>query len=96
MIYGDRDGHTYSHDEDYVRLNQQAKRVFDVMASGAWYSLRDISDLSGDPEASVSARLRDFRKVKFGGWIVDRERHAAGRFLYRLTGKKLRTQMRMI
>jgi len=41
------------------------------------------------PEASVSARLRDLRKAKFGGYRVERQRVREGRGLYhyRLTGR---------
>lgn len=88
----DFDGETYDHDEDYQRLGAQMRRVFDAMASGDWVTLRGLSRVTGDPEASVSARLRDLRKAKFGGWEIRREKRIAepsGRVLwiYRLEGK---------
>lgn len=80
---GHRDGATYDARLDYDRLNAQARRVFDVMRDGMWHRLADIAQRTGDPEASISARLRDFRKQRFGALTVERQR-AAGTWLYRL------------
>jgi len=82
------DGRTYSERFDYERLGKQAKAVFVLMRDGRWRTLRELSAATGYPEASVSARLRDFRKPKFGGHEVDdRRRHdpARGVWEYRLT-----------
>lgn len=86
MLSGDRDGATYEAQFDFDRLNRQQRLVYDAMADGHWRTLRRISDLTGCPEASVSARLRDLRKPKFGGFTVERRRHEtkAGLYLYRL------------
>lgn len=81
---GHRDGKTYSPPFDYERLNKQQRAVFDVMRSGRWLSLRQIADEAGCPEASASARIRDLRKEKFGGFDVRTERKSGGLFLYRL------------
>ena len=53
-----------------------------------WITLRDLSNRLGIPEASVSARLRDLRKPRFGGFTVLRRRHEDqdGLWLYRLAG----------
>lgn len=73
--YGfDFDGRTYNKKLDRSRLTGQWLLVFDLMKDGAWRTLREIADRTGCPEASVSARLRDFRKAKFGGHAVDRRR----------------------
>lgn len=95
-LNGHRDGCTYNPNFDYERLNKQMRRVYNFMCLGGWYTLRDIAKGAGDPEASVSARLRDLRKLKFGGWIVHRRRMAnalaagvtsrRGTFEYRLEG----------
>lgn len=81
---GWRDGETFEA-IDYARLNAQARRVYDVMVDGVWRTLAEISERTGDPEASVSARLRDFRKAKFGTATVDRRRRGqdAGLWEYR-------------
>ena len=90
-LFGDRDGDTFDAPVDRTPLNAQMIRVYAVMRSAtsllgypAWVSLRDIAERTHDPEASISARLRDFRKPRFGGHTVDRRRD--GRvYFYRLT-----------
>jgi hypothetical protein len=53
------------------RLKKQLVRVYDVLAEGVWLSLSDISVLADAPEASASARMRDLRKKKFGGFDLE-------------------------
>lgn len=60
--------------QDIPRLASQQERVEAFMLSGRWVTLRELSRAVGGSEASVSARLRDLRKQRFGGWIVDRRR----------------------
>jgi hypothetical protein len=82
---GDRDGKTYEAKFDYDRLNRQQRIVFDLMKDGKWRTLFDISHTTGVAEASVSARLRDFRKERFGGFTVERNRRdACGTWWYQL------------
>jgi len=78
----DRLGVTYLPSRDYDRLNAQARRVFDVMKDGQWHTLREISDGSQSPEASVSARLRDFRNIH--EMNVEKENMGSGTWRYRL------------
>jgi hypothetical protein len=81
------DGDTYEPDKDHVRLRGQNLRVFTLMRDGLWRTLGEISEGTGDPEASVSARLRDFRKKKFGGHTVESRRRGPasdGLWEYRL------------
>lgn len=70
---GRRDGITVTA-ADTPRLNEQARRVYDLMADRQWRTLAQIAEATGDPEASVSARLRDLRKIRFGGHTVERRR----------------------
>jgi hypothetical protein len=79
------DGQTYEHELDHRRLAAQRGRVMDAMKPDSWFSLAELSDATGDPEASISARLRDFRKERFGGHTVDRRRRSTGTWEYRLT-----------
>lgn len=79
-----RSGSTYDHDHDYVRLNKQSDDVWRVMHPGNWLSLRVIAERAGHPEASISARLRDFRKKRFGSHTVETIRMKQGLWLYRL------------
>jgi len=78
------DGETYDPSRDKLRLNAQTQRVYDVMRRGEWLTLHEISTATGDPEASVSARLRDLRKERFGGYKIERRRRGGGLWEYRL------------
>lgn len=80
----DFDGATYIRALDHARLGAQLVRVGHAVADGRWHTLRELAGATGDPEASVSARLRDLRKRKFGGHIVEHERLAGGKWRYRL------------
>jgi hypothetical protein len=64
-------GDTYEAHHDKKRLLSLLNRVFVFMAGGEWKTLSEIADACGGAEASISARLRDFRKQ---GYIVDRRR----------------------
>lgn len=70
---------------DHLRLGAQARRVLDVVADGQWRTLAELASATGDPESSVSARLRDLRKPKFGGYGIDRRLRSPGLHEYRLT-----------
>jgi hypothetical protein len=78
------DGETYEPDQDQSRLRTQLVRVFSAMADGREHTLTDLAEQTGGSEASVSARLRDLRKPRFGGWVVKRRRIEGGLFGYTL------------
>lgn len=78
------DGETYEHSRDAHRLGEQLKRVKQVMSDGQWRTLNELSELANAPEASVSARLRDLRKEKNGGHVVNRRFLSRGLFQYQL------------
>lgn len=84
FLSGYRDGKTFDPERDEARLNRQALTVWNLMADSAWRTLSEISKNTGEPEASISARLRDFRKEKFGGHAVERRRRTEGTYEYRL------------
>lgn len=67
---------------DTARLGRQLVAVMSYVADGRWNTLRRIAEETGAPEASVSARLRDMRRL---GWVVERMRAApaSGTWLYR-------------
>lgn len=76
---GDHDGSTYEHRYDFARLNRQGRLVAAVMADGRWHTLNEIAHTLRQQgtmvsEASVSARLRDMRKARFGGFQIERRR----------------------
>jgi len=78
------DGETYEADLDHSRLSRQLATVKRVMLDGRWRTLFEIHALTREPEASISARLRDLRKEKFGGYLVRRRRRSRGLFEYKL------------
>ena len=81
---GWRDGTTFDPFVDMDRLNDQMKRVYSVMKDSNWRTLAEIASATGDPEASVSARLRDFRKARFGSFQVNRRRKSKGTYEYQI------------
>lgn len=80
----ERDGQTYDHARDGARLAGQHARVLAFMRDERWHTLAEIALHTRDPESSVSARLRDLRKPKFGGHTVEREFVKDGLHRYRL------------
>lgn len=61
-------GSTYDPKQDERRLGLQQLAVMNLMADGAWRTLTEIAIATQHKEASVSARLRDLRKL---GWTVE-------------------------
>lgn len=73
-------GETFDEKRDGARLGAQYLRVRSVMQDGVWRTLSTISAATGDPEASVSARLRDMKR---DGFKIHREYVARGLWKYR-------------
>lgn len=71
------DGETFSFTEDSKRLSKQLDWVYSVMRSGRWYTLSRLAEVVHGSECSISARLRDLRKKRFGSHIIH-TRHVAG------------------
>ena len=78
------DGATFSYERDSSRLGDQMCAVLTLMADGQWRTLAGIASETGAPESSVSARLRDLRKPKFGGHTVNRQYIRRGLHGYQL------------
>lgn len=70
--------------QDHGRLGTQQERVRALMADGRWWTLKQLAERVGASEAGVSARVRDLRKARFGGFEVERRRVGNG-FEYRMT-----------
>jgi len=79
------DGKTYNHELDHGRLKRQLNLVFDLMIDGEWRTLFEIENIISEPQASISARLRDLRKPRFGSYVVERKRRSKGLFEYRVS-----------
>jgi hypothetical protein len=60
------------------------ERVYKLMTDGAWHTLPELAKAVQGSEAGVSARLRDLRKARFGGHVVDKRRVEGGLWEYRL------------
>jgi len=58
-------GDSYNPAFDCERLNAQQRRVHDALLNAGWKTLRQVADMTGDPEASISARLRDFNNHEY-------------------------------
>lgn len=81
------DGETYDPQQDCARLTGQLLKVYDAMKAGGWHSLAELSDRCGGSEASISARIRDLRKARFGAHKIERQRQSpfTGVWIYRMT-----------
>jgi hypothetical protein len=90
-------GVTYERDKDGKRLWTQLGAVKQLLVHGAearaggqWRTLKDLKTilwthfLIRASEAGISARIRDLRKEKFGGYQVERKRLSAGLWAYRI------------
>jgi biotin operon repressor len=57
---------------------------------GGWMTLRDLGELTGYGEASISAQIRHLRKEQFGGYLVAKRRRGLekrGVWEYRILGR---------
>ena len=77
-------GADYLPERDWTRLTTQVGRVFNCMHDKQWRTLREISNATGDPEASISAQLRHLRKERFGAHTVNRKHINRGLYKYQL------------
>lgn len=77
------DGITYQ-DKDYTRLSGQLLRVFEVMKDGRWYGASQLCELANVSPLSITARIRDLRKPKFGSHTIERKLISGGYHEYRL------------
>lgn len=56
------------------REDIQRRRLFRVMSDRGWYTLEHLAARLDIPTPSVSARLRDFRKMEYGAHKVEVKR----------------------
>ena len=83
------DGATYQPAQDGARLSSQLHATRELMLDHEWRNLAQIALALRKhglhvTEASISARLRDLRKARFGGFDVERRRLIGGLFEYRI------------
>ncbi len=72
------DGAVYEPEQDHARLAGQMLRIYGLMKDGQWRTVQEIASLTGDPETSVSAQLRNLRKPRFGAVTVDKRTRGDG------------------
>lgn len=82
------DGITYDRPRDGKRLSTQLRLVHGALLTGRWFTLAELAEISHGSEASVSARIRDLRKPRFGGYEIEREYVSRGLWRYRLVPKQ--------
>ena len=75
--------------DDHPRLNTQLKAVRDLMSNGEPWTLPQlVQGLESmgihAMESGVSARIRDLRKEKFGGYTIETKLIKRGLFQYRM------------
>jgi hypothetical protein len=81
------DGRTFSAERDGARLSCQLAAVRGYMLNRypAWATLEQIAEAIGNASLpGISARLRDLRKPRFGGYTVERRYVEAGLWEYRV------------
>tara|TARA_R100000458_G_scaffold48091_1_gene47022 strand:+ start:278 stop:634 length:357 start_codon:yes stop_codon:yes gene_type:complete len=72
------DGSNYKPEHDKRRLTGQILRIFDTIKDGCWRTLEEIQKHNflnshrNDPQASISAQLRNLRKERFGGFTIEK------------------------
>ncbi len=71
-------------DIDARRLTGQILRIHELISDGRWRTLAEIEAETGDPQASISAQLRNLRKARFGSHTIERRRRGPGTYEYRL------------
>lgn len=74
-------GETADITRDGKRLGEQLQAVWAFVSDGEWHTLGQISEATQAPEASVSARLRDLRRL---GKDVERQYVTRGLHKYRI------------
>lgn len=91
-------GPAYDATLDRDRLTHQIRRIYDHIRDGQWRTLRELEQLTGDPQASISAQLRHLRKARFGSHVIEKRRRGEGRrglWEYRLVGRYVQTEIQL-
>jgi hypothetical protein len=78
-------GPTYDEAKDGRRIKKQHEVIRDFLLNNQnWFTLSELHALLQYPEASISAQLRHLRKVRFGSYIVEKQRRTNGTWEYKL------------
>ena len=66
-------GPDYVKEFDQERLTGQLKDIFALMKDGKFRTLSEIEQVTGHPQASISAQLRHLKKERFGSHTVNKQ-----------------------
>ena len=66
-----------------ARLTGQIFDVYETLANyGRPWTLRELEHVTGHPQASISAQLRNLRKPRFGEFNIEKEHVGNGLYVY--------------
>ena len=85
-------GSDYVPSYDQKRLTKQIYIIKDLMLKSGFVTLQDIENVTGFPQASISAQLRNLKKERFGGYILEKRRtenKESGTFEYKLSANNV-------
>jgi len=77
-------GDDYQKPRDHTRLKNQLETILDLLKKGSWYSLPQLSEMTGYMTSSISAQIRNARKERNGGYTIEKKYIENGLYLYRL------------
>lgn len=81
-------GSDYDPARDGDRLTNQLQDVKRCLQDGRYWTVEEIAINTGHPQLSVSAQIRNLRKIKHGGYQVDcRRREGTKISEYKLEGE---------
>jgi hypothetical protein len=75
---------TWDEQRDGARIAKQRDDIWNAIRDGNWYTLSQLEQTTGHPQSSISARLRDFRKARYGSHRIERGYVDRGLWQYRL------------
>jgi hypothetical protein len=78
------DGETYIPKRDGTRLGRALGETLSIMQDGEWHTINEIASRVRCSSPAASARIRDLRKEKFGGYNVERRHVSKGLWEYRI------------
>ena len=67
-------GSDYVAELDAKRLTGQILRVKQAMSDGKYRTLSELEAITGDPQSSISAQIRNLKKRPFGSHQVEKRR----------------------
>ncbi len=79
------DGVTIDPELDDGRLTTKVGKTYQAMRGGGGWKLSELAERIESTEAGASARIRDLRKPRWGGHVIEATRLPSNLWLYRMT-----------